>query len=81
MRGCYITYNNLYPFQNSVIITPEEINEYYEPNGFSYFKLEGRSFSATSHLCNLVKYMVKPEYQLYVIAQLTDSYNKFKDIL
>lgn len=81
MRGCYITYNNLYPFKNNVIITPEELKDYYEPNDFSYFKLEGRSFSAISHLCNLVKYMVKPEYHLYVIVQLTDAYNKSKDIL
>ena len=81
MRGCYITYNNLYPFKNNVIITPEELKDYYEPNDFSYFKLEGRSFSAISHLCNLIKYMVKPEYHLYVIAQLTDIYNKSRDIL
>lgn len=80
MRGCYITHNNLYPVHNSVVITPEEIEKYHE-NGFSYFKLEGRSFPPIMHLNNLVKYMVKPEYQLFIIADLINQYNSNKVVV
>ena len=81
MKSCAIEHKNLYPVQNKVVINPEEIENYYYPNGFNNFKLEGRTFPAIEHLLNLVKYMVKPEYQMYVIAQLMDMYNTRKDIL
>ena len=32
-----------------------------------YFKLEGRTLPATEVACNYVRYMIKPEYQLYVL--------------
>lgn len=45
----------------------EIINDYY-PKGFKNFKIEGRTFKPLLHLCNLVTYMIKPEYQIYVIS-------------
>lgn len=81
MKNCAIEHKNLYPVQNKVVINPEEIDDYYYPNGFNNFKLEGRTFPVIEHLLNLVKYMVKPEYQMYVIAQLMDMYNTRKNIL
>jgi hypothetical protein len=70
LRSCSIRQNNLYPRNDSVFITPEEIEKYYYPNGFSNFKLEGRTFSELDTLLNLVRYMVKPEYQFHVISLL-----------
>ena len=81
MKNCAIEHKNLYPTQNKLVINPEEIDDYYYPNGFNNFKLEGRTFPVIEHLLNLVKYMVKSEYQMYVIAQLMDMYNTRKNIL
>lgn len=77
MRNCFITKNNLFPFENSVIIQPNEIKDYYEPQGFSNFKLEGRTFSALDTLLNLTKYTVKPEYLYFVISSVMGAYNEF----
>lgn len=45
-------------------ITPQEIEEYYEPLGFSNFKLEGRTLPDHELLLNYVRYLIKPEYQI-----------------
>ena len=73
LRSCSIEHNNLYPRNDSVFISPEEIDNYYYPNGFTNFKLEGRTFSELDALLNLVRYMVKPEYQFYIISQLMQN--------
>ena len=67
--GCPITYNTLHPdalnsFNN---LTPEEVYNKYAPQGFVNFKLEGRTLGILENLLNYVRYMVKPEYQMYVL--------------
>lgn len=53
-------------------ISPEEIESYYEPMGFSNFKLEGRTLGDIELIVNYVRYMIKPEYHLTAISILSD---------
>lgn len=77
MRSCIINGSCLLPIDNNVIITPEEIENYYSPQGFSNFKIEGRTFPPLDLLLNLVKYTVKPEYSYFVISSVMRAYNSF----
>lgn len=72
MSNCPIVYDTLHPEQwkSPNNISPEEIYQTYVPQGFENFKLEGRSLGFTENICNYVRYLVKPEYQLEVIALL-----------
>lgn len=72
MEECQINYNTVHPAAASSRnnLTPEEIYNFYVPNGYNLFKLEGRTLSTVENVLNYVKYMVKPEYQFYVITQL-----------
>lgn len=67
---CQIGYNTLHPnvinYKNN--ISPEEINDYYL-NGFSYFKLEGRTLEYEENLLNYARYLIKPEWQYYFILE------------
>lgn len=77
MEGCKIKYNTLHPetMQYKNNISPEEIINKYEPAGFQYFKLEGRTLPQIENICNYVRYLVRPEYQLFVINYLeNDTY-------
>lgn len=67
--GCPITFNTLHPnaLNSHNNLTPEEIYNTYVPNGYVNFKLEGRTLGILENLLNYVRYMVKPEYQMYVI--------------
>ena len=69
-QDCPIFENTLHPAQctNRNNLSPEEIYENYAPKGFVNFKLEGRTLGIMENLCNYVKYMVKPEYQFYVMT-------------
>ena len=71
VNNCQIKENTLFPNLNKANnLTPDEIyNEYY-PKGFQYFKIEGRTLSTVENALNYVKYMIKPEYQFYVIQLL-----------
>lgn len=51
-------------------LTPEEIYNTYIPMGFSNFKIEGRTFKNLEVLLNIVKYMIKPEYQFQCILHI-----------
>lgn len=70
-RTCGIYKDNLYPDKEKEKnnLSQEECIEY-SKKGFNNFKLEGRTFSSKTLLLNLVKYMVKPEYQFHVLNQL-----------
>lgn len=57
----------------------EQIRDKYEPLGFSHFKLEGRTLSLQDMAGCYVKYMVKPEYQIYVYSFLTNSSKRLKN--
>ena len=52
--------------KNPSFISREDIKNIYMPNGFSNFKIEGRSLGTAMILEFLLYYMVKPEYQLAV---------------
>lgn len=61
----------IYPFENNtVIITPEDIEQYYIKHEFCNYKLEGRSFTKPYMILNLVNWMIKKEYQFYVLSIL-----------
>lgn len=51
-------------------ISPEEIENYYVPQGFSMFKLEGRTLNHLENVCNWARYLFKPEYQLFYINEI-----------
>ena len=56
--------------QNPGFIGIGDILETYLPNGFSHFKLEGRSLGSAVILELLLYYMTKPEYQLRVREEI-----------
>lgn len=56
--------------KNPGFIGIEEIQKIYMPNGFSHFKIEGRSLGSAIILEFLLYYMTKPEYQLNVREEI-----------
>ena len=56
--------------KNPGFIGTKEILENYLPNGFSHFKIEGRSLGSAMILEFLLYYMTKPEYQLKVREEI-----------
>lgn len=75
MQDCQIENNTLHPNQcNSYNnLSPEDIYKIYAQKGFVNFKLEGRTLGILENLCNYVRYMVKPEYQFYVMSLILDE--------
>lgn len=78
MQNCSIKYNTLEPEQiNSPNnITLEQIQNFYEPNEFKYFKLEGRTLSPLETLCNYANYFIKPEYRQSFLIKFNSFYYK-----
>lgn len=72
LEPCNITDNTLHPTTciSANNISPDEIYDYYVPNGFNLFKLEGRTLSGLENACNYVRYMCKPEWQMWVLSIL-----------
>ena len=56
--------------QNPGFIGIGDIQEIYMPNGFSHFKIEGRSLGSAVVLEFLLYYMTKPEHQLKVREEI-----------
>ena len=56
--------------ENPGFIGIGDIQEVYLPNGFSHFKLEGRSLGSAVVLEFLLYYLTKPEYQLKVREEI-----------
>lgn len=56
--------------KNPGFIGIEDIQNVYLPNGFSHFKIEGRSLGSALILEFLLYYMTKPEYQLKVREEI-----------
>lgn len=56
--------------RNPGFIGIEDIQKNYLPNGFSQFKIEGRSLGSALVLEFLLYYMIKPEYQLKVREEI-----------
>ena len=75
MQQCMIKSSPMHPntlgFHNN--LTPDEIYNIYEPMGFSYFKIEGRTWSDLELALTYAYYMVKPEYQLYFISSIMSN--------
>ena len=56
--------------KNPGFIGIDGIQNVYLPNGFSHFKIEGRSLGSAVILEFLLYYMTKPEYQLHVREEI-----------
>ena len=56
--------------KNPGFIGIDDIQNVYLPNGFSHFKIEGRSLGSAVILEFLLYYMTKPEYQLQVREEI-----------
>lgn len=76
---CNIYGSNLYPFdkqtQSRNQLDIQDILTTYKNLGFYHYKLEGRTFDPLSHFENCIKYLVKPEYQLFMI-EMAENYLK-----
>ena len=70
MEECNIRYSGIHPkvLSQPNHITVNEIYNYYEPLGFSYFKIEGRTWSDMDLILTYANFMVKPDQQLYFIS-------------
>lgn len=77
---CNIQTNTLYPLDKKKRneIPPEDIFGLYKDMGFYSYKIEGRTFGPIEHLGNLVRYMVKQEYQLFILT-LASNYLNIKE--
>lgn len=66
---CGIVKSNSFPLNYKNNFNFSELIEY-EKQGFQNFKLEGRTFRNETLILELVKYLIKPEYQFYIIEFL-----------
>ena len=73
-RFCGISDSNLSPtcMNSKNNLTPKECLDYVK-KGFYNFKLEGRTFNEISLLSNFITYMVKSEYQMFVMQILNEG--------
>lgn len=76
MRDCLVKHSTLYPNNFSNNLTIEDVFKY-EENGFSNFKLEGRTLEKTEVLLNYINYMVKPEYKELIIFYILEKLKEF----
>ena len=54
-------------------ISLKEIQDVYEPNGFKYFKLEGRTAHPLDWIEIILYYLIKEEYKEEVRAKLQQA--------
>lgn len=78
MSDCSIKENSVSSVQKNSPnnISLKEIQNIYEPNGFKYFKLEGRTFNNLENLNNYANYFIKPEYYQEFIVDFDKFYCK-----
>lgn len=78
MCYCPITNNTVskQQIESKNNITLQQIKDFYVPNGFSYFKLEGRTLGYIENLCNYINYLIKPEYKQECMVKFNDNYFK-----
>lgn len=67
-----INRHHLYPCESqlSSMINIQQILTTYKNIGIKHFKLEGRLNTPIVHILNIIRYLVKPEYQLYIISEI-----------
>lgn len=70
MKHCEIKNNSGCAQFNSTHITIDEIFKKYIPEGFHYFKLEGRTWSDNEMAIVLSDYLIKPEYQSFFLRKV-----------
>lgn len=63
IEGCTVTETSILPSDNKAIITIDEIFNEYIPNGFNFFKIEGRAISTMEVAMSCANYLIKPEYR------------------
>lgn len=73
MEQCMINNAGLHPevLRQHNNLTPDEIYNIYEPMGFEYYKIEGRTWSDADLIATYAYYMVKPEYQFFFVSLMT----------
>lgn len=73
MEQCMINNAGLHPevLHQRNNLTPDEIYNIYEPMGFEYYKIEGRTWSDADLIATYAYYMVKPEYQFFFVSLMT----------
>lgn len=78
LDSCNIPGKITYPFskkiRNEILIN--DILTTYIDIGISHYKIEGRTFAPLLHLQNCVKYLVKPEYQFFIIESIWEQYER-----
>ena len=74
---CTLCAPHLLPYDTKVSneITIDEIKKYVDI-GIVHFKLEGRRSEPLTHLISCVKYLIKPEYQFFVIGKIYYEFEK-----
>lgn len=80
MENCQIKGNTVAPVTRCSHnnITPDELYDYYVPNGFSLFKLEGRTLGEMEVAINYAHYLGKPEYADFILTQLINDNSSSK---
>ena len=75
-QNCSIKYNTVEfeQINSSNYITLEQIQNYYYPNGFKYFTLEGSTLSPLEVLCNYANYFIKSEYRQSFLVKFNSFY-------
>lgn len=73
LKSCEIYNDVCYPSNNTTHIEYNDIQTIYKLLNFYHYKIEGRAVKNTSiNITSLTKYLIKPEYQLYVINKLNE---------
>lgn len=67
---CDIPGNSFYPETRKNHMTYDIIKEKYAPMGFEHFKIEGRTWDELELALTYCEYMIKPEYQHYILTSL-----------
>ena len=67
---CGITKNNFHPSVRKNHMNYELIKEKYAPLGFEHYKIEGRTWNKLEVALTYSEYMIKPEFQNYILPYL-----------
>ena len=67
---CGITKNNFHPSVRKNHMSYELIKEKYAPLGFEHYKIEGRTWNELEAALTYCEYMIKPEFQNYILPYL-----------
>lgn len=79
---CNLKGRHLYPCEPRLTgaIPIDDILTTYKDLGIMHFKLEGRSNTPLLHILNIIRFLIKPEYQLFVISIIYNKFEKESDL-